>query len=195
MKSRPYLIGLACIVVGAGCLLAVYAHEKRVSDTSHITQKPIIVTASSTVVSATTTIASSSDATISLYTASTSEQAAPTEAAPVQKMTFEIVSTPALQQQGLGGRAVIPDNYAMLFVFPTDVTQGFWMKDMLTSIDMIWLSDNGTIVAIDGSVSPDTYPSVFYPPVPVKYVLETRAGFAVEKNWHVGTHVTLPLPY
>ena len=110
-------------------------------------------------------------------------------------MRYEVVTTEAAQEQGLGGRAVIPDNYAMLFVFAKDDTYGFWMKDMLTSIDMIWLSDNGTIVKIDDSVSPDTYPAVFYPPQPVKYVLETKAGFAREHGWKVGTKVQLPLPY
>jgi uncharacterized membrane protein (UPF0127 family) len=83
----------------------------------------------------------------------------------------------------------------MLFVFPHDQEPGFWMKDMLTSIDMIWVTDSGIIVAIDSSVSPTTYPKSFYPPQPIRYVLETRAGFAQEKGWTIGTHVTLPLPY
>ena len=109
-------------------------------------------------------------------------------------MQFEIVTTQAAQNRGLGGRAVVPDNYGMLFVFPYDQSPGFWMKDMLTSIDMIWLSDNGTIAAINASVAANTYPSVFYPPSPIRYVLETRAGFAAEKNWHVGTQITLPVP-
>jgi uncharacterized membrane protein (UPF0127 family) len=57
---------------------------------------------------------------------------------------------------------------------------------------MIWLSSDGTIASITPSVSPDTYPNVFYPPVPIRYVLETKAGFAKEKNWKVGTKVQLP---
>lgn len=32
-------------------------------------------------------------------------------------------------------------------------------------------------------------------PHPIKYVLETRAGFAAEKGWKVGTIVPLPKPY
>lgn len=80
------------------------------------------------------------------------------------QMTFEVVTSQAAQERGLGGRAVIPDNYAMLFVFPKDDTYGFWMKDMLTPIDMIWLSDNGAIVAINANIAVNTYPNVFYPP-------------------------------
>lgn len=108
---------------------------------------------------------------------------------------FEIADSPALQEKGLGGREVIPENYGMLFVFPAHDRYGFWMKGMLTSIDIIWLSDNGTILGIEDTVSPETYPQGFYPPQPVKYVLETRAGEARRKGWEVGTRIPLPLPY
>ena len=107
-------------------------------------------------------------------------------------MTFEIATSSAAQQLGLGGRAVIPDNYAMLFVFPADGTYGFWMKDMLAPIDMVWLTDNGTIASITPSAQPSSYPNVFYPPSPIRYVLETRAGFSIEKGWHVGSVILLP---
>ena len=195
MKQKFFAIGLVCIVFGAGCLLVVFVHEKKMSDIGHsvnvsTTEASVTQSASSSV-----PINASSTAVMTPVATTTPSQATEQSQPTQPKMNFEIVTTPAEQQQGLGGRSVIPDNFAMLFVFPTDVDQGFWMKDMLTSIDMIWLSDNGTILAIDGSVAPDTYPNVFYPPVPVKYVLETRAGFAVEKNWHIGTQVALPLPY
>lgn len=110
-------------------------------------------------------------------------------------MSFEIADTPAKQEQGLSNRASIPDNYAMLFVFRQPARVGFWMKDMLVPIDMIWLSDNGTIVLVDHSVDPSTYPHAFYPPVPVPYVLETRAGYANDHGWDVGKKVALPAPY
>lgn len=112
-----------------------------------------------------------------------------------QPIRFEVVTTEAAQERGLGGRADIPQNYAMLFVFPSDERIGFWMKDMLTPIDMIWLSDNGTVLGIEDSVAPDTYPQTFFPSRPVKYVLETRAGEARRQGWEVGTNVHLPLPY
>ena len=108
---------------------------------------------------------------------------------------YEIADTPAKQELGLGNRAVIADNYGMLFVFNRPDRYGFWMKDMLTPIDIIWLSDTGRILMIDDTVQPDTYPHVLYAPVPVRYVLETKAGFAKEKGWEVGTTVVLPTPY
>ena len=108
---------------------------------------------------------------------------------------FEIVTSPEAQERGLDGRPEIPDNYGMLFVFPTKDRYGFWMKDMITSIDMIWLRDDGTIVKVDPEVDPSTYPTPYYPPEPVKYVLETRAGYAELHGWRVGTRVALPNQY
>ncbi len=107
-------------------------------------------------------------------------------------MSFEMATTTAIQELGLSGRSVIPNNYAMVFVFPRDDRYGFWMKDMLVPIDIIWLSDNGTIINIENSVQPDTYPHVFYPPKPARYVLETRAGFALARGWHIGLIVKFP---
>ncbi|MGE5541181.1 MAG: DUF192 domain-containing protein [Bacillota bacterium] len=110
-------------------------------------------------------------------------------------MQFEIADTHDKQELGLGNRASIPDNYGMLFVFQKPDRYGFWMKDMLVPIDITWLDTDGSIILIDHSVDPSTYPHAFYPPVPVKYVLETRAGYAKDHNWDVGTKVSLPAPY
>lgn len=107
---------------------------------------------------------------------------------------FEIVSTPAAREQGLSGRREVPEDYGMLFIFPTAAAYGFWMKDMHVSIDIIWLADDGRILSIEEAVSPDTYPQSFHPPQPVRYVLETRAGEAQRQGWDVGTRIELPLP-
>lgn len=113
----------------------------------------------------------------------------------VDGIHFEIATTTAARAEGLSGRLSIPRDYAMLFVFTTDSRYGFWMKDMRVPIDIIWLSDIGRIVDIKNSVQPDTYPNVFYPLHPVKYVLEMRAGSALQRGWKNGTLVNLPLPY
>ncbi len=105
---------------------------------------------------------------------------------------FEIADTPQKRQRGLSGRTEIPDEYGMLFVFDTPERQGFWMKDMYVPIDIIWLSDRGEILGIEKSVAPETYPNVFYSPQPVRFVLETRAGFADARGWQVGDSIYLP---
>jgi len=54
-------------------------------------------------------------------------------------------------------------------------------------IDIFWLDDNGQVVTMKQTVSPDTYPNVFYPSSDVKYVLETRAGFARDHQITIGS--------
>ncbi|MBP7741376.1 MAG: DUF192 domain-containing protein [Candidatus Pacebacteria bacterium] len=107
-------------------------------------------------------------------------------------ITYEVVSTPEAMAKGLGGRSDIPHDYGMLFVFATSNIYHFWMKDMLVPIDILWLSTDGTIIGIDVSVSPDTYPATFAPPRPARFVLEMRAGEAKLKNLSVGLRLLLP---
>lgn len=126
-------------------------------------------------------------------TASTTQQTQQIQ--PLPTLRFEIATTTAAQARGLGGRVDIPENYGMLFVFPTDDRRGFWMKDMLAPIDIVWLSDTGVVLGYEDSVAPNSYPKAFYPPQPVKYVLETKAGEIRRRGWNVGTIVPLPLPY
>ncbi|MBY0110656.1 DUF192 domain-containing protein [Patescibacteria group bacterium] len=105
---------------------------------------------------------------------------------------IEFADTPDSRTKGLSFRTDIEENYGMFFIFPEPGSYGFWMKDMRISIDIIWIAEDGTIVGIEDSVTPDTYPTAFYPPVPIPYVLETKAGEARRKGWEVGT--VLPIP-
>lgn len=95
------------------------------------------------------------------------------------------------REKGLSGRANIPKDYGMLFVFPEDKKYGFWMKEMLVPIDMFWLDDKGQVVSILQDVATSSYPNVFYPTVPARYVLETVSGFAREHSIATGTPLLL----
>jgi uncharacterized protein len=111
----------------------------------------------------------------------------------LQALEFEVVASPEARAQGLSGRSEVPPGYGMLFVFDAPERYGFWMKDMLVSIDIIWLDNDGTIIGIEENVSPATYPKPFYPPRAVRLVLETKAGEARAQGWGVGTKLSLPL--
>lgn len=114
------------------------------------------------------------------------------EAAPEASFKFEIADSQEERVQGLSGRREVPPNYGLLFVFDEPGRPGFWMKDMYVPIDIIWLSEDGTILGIEEAVSPSTYPQAFYPPEPVSLVLETRAYEARAQGWEVGTQIALP---
>lgn len=106
-------------------------------------------------------------------------------------LRLEYATTNAEREKGLGGRNEIPQNYGMLFVFPKDGSYGFWMKDMLVPIDIFWLNDKGQVVSITTDVATSTYPDVFYPTTPARYVLETAAGFARDHFIKIGTPLLL----
>lgn len=88
----------------------------------------------------------------------------------------EIVDTPLFRQRGLSGRSHIGDTEAMLFVFPQSDYHGFWMKDMLFPIDILWLTEEGVIVHIKESARPESYPEPFVPQVPARVVIEVKEG-------------------
>lgn len=106
-------------------------------------------------------------------------------------LRLEYATTTAAREFGLGGRTSIAPDEAMLFVFPVDDLYGFWMNDMLIPIDIFWLDSQGQVVSIEQEVDPSTYPNVFYPTTPARYVLETVAGFAREHSITTSTSLVL----
>lgn len=84
--------------------------------------------------------------------------------------------------QGLSNRNSLAQNEGMLFTFPENSRPFFWMKDMLFSIDIIWINE-GKIVHIDQDVpkpepnTPDYKLPLYSPPTKINYVLEVNAGF------------------
>ncbi len=98
-----------------------------------------------------------------------------------------IADTNIERAQGLSGTPYIPAGIAKVFIFEAPDTWSFWMKDMNYPIDIFWLDERGYVVHVVENASPDSYPEIsFVPPVPAKYVIETKAGFAKENNIGVG---------
>ena len=102
-----------------------------------------------------------------------------------------IVNTPETREKGLSGLENLPQNHGLLFVFPENERYGIWMKDMLFSIDILWLNENMRVVHLKENVSPDTFPEIFYPPTNARYVLETNTGFAARHGITEGTRFKL----
>ncbi len=113
------------------------------------------------------------------------------------EITVEIANTEEKRRQGLSGRTGLPENTGMLFVFDKKkIFPSFWMKDMIFSIDIIWISD-GKAVKIDKNVptpapgTADSQLSLYYPDKPIDYVLEVPAGFSDNNSIQVGDTIIL----
>lgn len=107
------------------------------------------------------------------------------------EISVTVADTEAKQEQGLSGTPSLADNTGKLFIFKDAGTYGFWMKDMQYSLDIIWIDEAMTIVGIEHDVRPETYPTVFYPPRAVSYVLEVNAGFSTQHNLTEGQKITV----
>jgi uncharacterized protein len=106
-------------------------------------------------------------------------------------LKVDYATTSEAKEHGLGGRTEMPEDYGMLFAFPVDDYYGFWMKDAMVPLDIFWLDAQGQTVFIMADVATSTYPDVFYPTTPARYVLETAAGFARKHNIVIGTPLLL----
>lgn len=109
--------------------------------------------------------------------------------------TATVADTPVARSQGLSNTAMLPQNQAMLFVFPSDATWQFWMKDMRYSLDMVWLDASKKVITIAPNATPASYPqTIFSPSAPARYVLEINAGVAAKANITVGEKATFTVP-
>ncbi|MDR3571865.1 MAG: DUF192 domain-containing protein [Candidatus Pacebacteria bacterium] len=109
-----------------------------------------------------------------------------------QTIYVDLAQNPEQQELGLGNRTSLGADQGMLFIFPDDADHLFWMKDMSFSIDMIWLSADGTVIYIQPDVAPNTYPQAFGPDQASRYVLEVPARYAQTHGIKVGDQAILP---
>jgi uncharacterized membrane protein (UPF0127 family) len=120
--------------------------------------------------------------------------------APVYEMTIgdsllmaSIADRPETRMQGLSGTPYLPEGIAKLFIFEESSRWGFWMKDMNYAIDIIWVNNEHRIVHIEESVSPETFPQSFTPPVPAQYVIEVPSGYVSRQGIGLGNRIQLPI--
>ena len=102
------------------------------------------------------------------------------------EITVEIADTPEKKTQGLSKREMLAENHGMLFINDTPGIYSFWMKDMLFSIDIIWIDENFRVAALTKNILPDSFPQTFQPPIPIQYILEVNAGFSENNTIHIG---------
>lgn len=100
----------------------------------------------------------------------------------------DIADTDAKRSQGLSGRASLPENAGMLFVFDTPAQYSFWMHGMLFPLDFLWIRDEKIIEISQNVPYPEAGedPQTITPKMPVDMVLEMNAGWAERNNILVG---------
>lgn len=106
-------------------------------------------------------------------------------------ITVWLADTPAKEREGL--MHVTEDELGdkgMLFVFDDEQTRGFWMKNTITSLDIVFARMDGTIVATH--TMPPLTLQTFSSIEPAMFALEIRAGRLAELGVAAGDHLDIP---
>lgn len=95
----------------------------------------------------------------------------------IREMDLEIADNEEERTQGLMYRSTMSDKQAMLFVFPVEKMQSFWMKNTYISLDIMFADSENRIVTIQKNTKPYSEDQVLSSR-PAIYVIEVVAGFA-----------------
>jgi uncharacterized protein len=89
----------------------------------------------------------------------------------------EIADTPAKREMGLQYRRDLATDRGMIFLFPNESQQAFWMKNTPIPLDMIFINRDRKIVGIVEQATPFTLDSRSVNGAS-QYVLEINGGLA-----------------
>lgn len=113
---------------------------------------------------------------------------------------LELALTPEERAEGLMGREKIAKNGGMLFVFPVEppypTELGFWMKNCLVPIDLLFLDPSGKVVVIHEMEPPlpgvpDQELPVYRSGAPAQFAIELKGGRAAELGVTIGDVIEL----
>jgi uncharacterized membrane protein (UPF0127 family) len=100
----------------------------------------------------------------------------------------EMALTEPQQETGLMFRPHIPADGGMLFVWPAEQESQMWMKNTVSSLDMLFIEADGTVRSIAERTTPESL-AVIDSGGPVKATLEVAAGTAERLDIRVGDRV------
>jgi len=97
-----------------------------------------------------------------------------------RRFSIEVADDPSERQAGLMFRKDMADDHGMLFVFDATQPVGFWMRNTVMPLDLVFIGQDGRIKAIrHGEPFSD---AVISPGEPVRFVLELKAGTATRQD-------------
>ncbi len=106
------------------------------------------------------------------------------------RLTVEIADNSPLRTRGLMWRSELPDGTGMLFIFPAEVVQSFWMRNTLIPLDMLFVDQRIRVVGVVQWAEPQTLTSRTVGK-PSLYVLEVPGGWTSRNGVRAGSTVEL----
>jgi uncharacterized membrane protein (UPF0127 family) len=109
-------------------------------------------------------------------------------------VSVELAITAEEQAKGLMHRESMDENAGMLFVFTKEKIPGFWMKNTLIPLDMIFIGSDNKVKEILVAEPCKKEPCVGYKPKEkVMYVLEVNKGFTERHNVSIGDEIKISI--
>jgi uncharacterized protein len=106
------------------------------------------------------------------------------------RVPVEVASTNPTRQRGLMWRTELAEGKGMLFIFPTERMNSFWMENTLIALDMIFITEDLHIAGIVKNAEPRTRTSRFVGKQS-KYVLEVPGGWSDKIGLNNGAPVAI----
>jgi uncharacterized membrane protein (UPF0127 family) len=90
---------------------------------------------------------------------------------------LEVAADPAARARGLMGRTEVPEGTGMVFLYPRDVAEAYWMKNTLVPLSIAFIAADGRVVSVAAMTPCTADPCPSYPPAgPYRYAVELPAG-------------------
>jgi uncharacterized protein len=111
------------------------------------------------------------------------------------RVDARVATAPEQRRRGLMHVPVVPAGTGMLFVFESERTGGFWMKNTLVPLDIAFAAADGSIVTILTMTPCEADPCPTYDPeAPYAAALEVPAGWFELVGVEVGDQLTWSEP-
>lgn len=111
-------------------------------------------------------------------------------------LEVEVADSPPDRRRGLMYREKLSIDNGMLFVFPEEDERGFWMKNTLIPLDMIFVDSEGEILNIkEANPEPNTSDEnlkTYRSDGEARYVIEANSSFAQRYDVEAGDRVEIP---
>jgi uncharacterized protein len=96
---------------------------------------------------------------------------------PAATVRLEVAADPSARARGLMGRTEVAKGTGMVFLYPADVTEAFWMKNTLVPLSIAFVAADGRVVSVAEMTPCKADPCPSYAPAgPYRYAVELAAG-------------------
>ncbi len=96
---------------------------------------------------------------------------------PATRVSLEVAADEPARERGLSNRREVPAGTGMVFLFPTDTTAAFWMKDTLVPLQIAFVAADGRVVRLFEMTPCRADPCTVYTPSrSYRYAIELSSG-------------------